>query len=272
MEHLNVVVLGEVGIGKSSLIIRFAQSHFTEDHDPTLQDTYTGVVTLDSSELVSSMRSIDSNQDTYILDVLDTVGIEDYSDLRENQIKEADAVILCYDVTSKHSYDIVTILHQQVLRCREEDLPPMVLCGTRSDLVDSRQLSYHDGELLKEELELPLFLETSAKLNVNVDKCFTKIAEQILARRASQSHVETPVEPSPAPQTQDIHHVDSTSTLPEEDSNQRTSQHLAQDSHDLKLSNSKPDQPPQLVSSNHRNISKPAQQPSKNETKCCIIM
>ncbi|ODV96771.1 hypothetical protein PACTADRAFT_48585, partial [Pachysolen tannophilus NRRL Y-2460] len=163
---ISICVLGDIGVGKSSLILQFVQYHFPEDYDPYIEDTY--------------RREYQVQGQDCIFEILDTAGIEEYSETRENQIAAADAIILCYKITSKESSDLVTILHQQILRCREQ-IPPIILVGTMSDLEDQRQLSYEEGESLAHQLNIGIFFECSAKMRINVDECFIKTAEEVLA-------------------------------------------------------------------------------------------
>ena len=69
MSEYKLVVVGGGGVGKSALTIRLIQNHFVDEYDPTIEDSYRKQVTID--------------EETCLLDILDTAGQEEYSAMRD---------------------------------------------------------------------------------------------------------------------------------------------------------------------------------------------
>lgn len=159
-----LVVVGGGGVGKSALTIQLIQNHFVDEYDPTIEDSYRKQVLLDG-EMV-------------ILDVLDTAGQEEYSAMREQYMRTGEGFLLVYSVNSRSSFEEIQAYHQQILRVKDQDVFPMVIMANKCDLVHERQVSVEEGEELARRLQCD-FIETSAKLRVNVEDGFYQLVRQI---------------------------------------------------------------------------------------------
>lgn len=74
MTEYKLIVVGGGGVGKSALTIQLIQNHFVDEYDPTIEDSYRKQVTID--------------EETCLLDILDTAGQEEYSAMRD-QVRHA---------------------------------------------------------------------------------------------------------------------------------------------------------------------------------------
>jgi len=165
MPIFKLVVVGDGGVGKSALTIQFFQRMFVQDYDPTIEDSYI------------QHREIDSTW--CVLDVLDTAGQEEFSAMREQYMRKGDGFLLVYSVTDRHSFEHVKHFHTQILRVKDKDQYPMVLCANKVDLVHLRRVSEEEGKNLAQQLHIP-YIETSAKdPPLNVDHAFHRIVRII---------------------------------------------------------------------------------------------
>ncbi|XP_067946080.1 ras-like protein 2 [Watersipora subatra] len=161
----NLAVVGCGGVGKSALAIQFIQGYFVTEYDPTIEDSYIKICTIDGVHCK--------------LSVLDTAGQEDFHAMRDSFIKSSDGFLLVFSFADKHSLESLRVLHKQIVRVKDRDNIPMVLIGNKCDLSrDLRSVSGEHGKALARELKLH-YVETSAKLNLNVEQAFHDTARYI---------------------------------------------------------------------------------------------
>ncbi|KAI8899915.1 ras protein [Globomyces pollinis-pini] len=174
MREYKLVVVGGGGVGKSAITIQFIQQQYVEEYDPTIEDSY--------------RKQIDIDGHASLLDVLDTAGQEEYRAMREQYMRDGEGFLLVYSVTSRASFEEVQSLHQQILRVKDRDNFPIILVANKCDLVGERVVSKAEGLQMAQHLGCSL-LETSAKLRINVDECFTALVQEIRRyNRQQRSH------------------------------------------------------------------------------------
>lgn len=161
IKELKLVVVGGGGVGKSALTIQLIHSHFVDEYDPTIEDSYRKQVVIDN--------------EVQVLDILDTAGQEEYSAMREQYMRTGEGFLLVYSITSETSFEELMTYYQQIQRVKDSDYVPIMIVGNKSDLEDERQVSYEDGMNLAKQLNSP-FMETSAKQAINVEDAFYTLA------------------------------------------------------------------------------------------------
>ncbi|KAF9873205.1 ras small monomeric GTPase [Colletotrichum karsti] len=164
LREYKLVVVGGGGVGKSCLTIQLIQSHFVDEYDPTIEDSYRKQCVID--------------EEVALLDVLDTAGQEEYSAMREQYMRTGEGFLLVYSITSRQSFEEITTFQQQILRVKDKDYFPMVVVGNKCDLEGEREVTRQEGEALAKSFGCK-FIETSAKSRINVDKAFYDIVREI---------------------------------------------------------------------------------------------
>ncbi|KAG0026990.1 Ras GTPase [Podila clonocystis] len=164
MREYKLVVVGGGGVGKSALTIQFIQSHFVDEYDPTIEDSYRKQCVIDD--------------DVALLDVLDTAGQEEYSAMREQYMRSGEGFLLVYSITSRNSFEEISTFYQQILRVKDKDFFPIILVANKCDLESERQVSTHEGRELAKQFSSRL-IETSAKQRINVDEAFYNLVREI---------------------------------------------------------------------------------------------
>jgi len=159
-----LVVLGGGGVGKSALTIRLVTDNFLDEYDPTIEDSYRKQVMIDD--------------ETALLDILDTAGQEEFSSMQDQWMRDGKGFLLVYNITSRPTFDEVSILYDKILRTKDTDKVPVVLCGNKCDLKDERQVEYQEGADLAKQWNCPFF-ETSAKIKLNNEACFFELVREI---------------------------------------------------------------------------------------------
>ncbi|CAF0731886.1 unnamed protein product [Didymodactylos carnosus] len=171
MREYKLVVLGSGGVGKSALTVQFVQGIFVEKYDPTIEDSYRKQVEVDG---IQSM-----------LEILDTAGTEQFTAMRDLYMKNGQGFVLVYSITAQSTYNDLVDLRDAILKVKDTTDVPMVLVGNKCDLEDERVVGKEVGQTLARTWG-STFLETSAKLKVNVHEIFFDLVRQI--SRVEQSH------------------------------------------------------------------------------------
>ena len=164
MTEYKLVIVGGGGVGKSALTIQLIQNHFIDEYDPTIEDSYRKQVTID--------------EETCLLDILDTAGQEEYSAMRDQYMRTGQGFILVYAITSRSSFDEISSFRDQILRVKDKDKVPMVLIGNKCDLEQERQVTAGEGQDLAKSFGCPFF-ESSAKTRINVEESFYELVREI---------------------------------------------------------------------------------------------
>jgi len=167
MTSYRLVVVGDGGVGKSALSIRFVQGNFINHYDPTIEANYRKQVNVDN--------------DAVLLDILDTAGQEEYSVLREQYMRMGDAFLLVYSIVNPQTFSAVSRLHAQALKFARSK-PSFVIVGNKCDLEKDRAVTTQEGKELADGLSCAFF-EVSAKMNKNVTEAFMALVSVLHASR-----------------------------------------------------------------------------------------
>ncbi|KAG0665346.1 Ras GTPase ras2 [Rhodotorula mucilaginosa] len=183
--NVKIVVLGDGGVGKTALTLRLSLNFFVETYDPTIEDSYRKQAIID--------------EQPYMLEILDTAGQEEYTALRDQWIREGEAFLIVYSVTSRASFDRVEKFRTQVARVKDSDAVPVVLVGNKIDRVHEREVETKHGEQLAQRLGCA-FVETSAKTRENLEEAFFT-AVRMVERQKGGSAAKPLSTDSPSPRS-----------------------------------------------------------------------
>lgn len=114
-EHIKLVILGDVGVGKSGVTIQFIQKIFIDEYDPTIEDYYQKLFNVDDKNCV--------------MNILDTAG-GDFSGMRNDYITAGQGAVLMFSLTSRISFDGIAAFYHEIMNTRNNNNPfPMLLLG-----------------------------------------------------------------------------------------------------------------------------------------------
>ncbi|CAJ2508874.1 Uu.00g139000.m01.CDS01 [Anthostomella pinea] len=200
---ISITICGDGGCGKSSITLRLVRSQWTSEYDPTIEDSY------------SITRRIDGS--TYHLSLTDTAGQEEYRGMWASSNLGADAFLLVYDITSHDSLDALNYFNDLIdmeaetrldnaTRAKRAGLSPnaygnnsgsggagagsggrtippvKIVAGNKCDLQESRQVSAASGLDWARKRGCG-FMETSARLEVNIEETFALIVRRVAEGR-----------------------------------------------------------------------------------------
>uniref|UniRef100_A0AAY4BDA0 small monomeric GTPase n=1 Tax=Denticeps clupeoides TaxID=299321 RepID=A0AAY4BDA0_9TELE len=163
---LKILIIGESGVGKSSLLLRFTDDTFDPDQAATI-----GV------DFKVKTIAIDGNRAK--LAIWDTAGQERFRTLTPSYYRGAQGVILVYDVTKRDTFSkLDNWLNELETYCTRNDLVKM-LVGNKIDKVGVREVDRNEGLKFARKHSM-LFIEASAKTRDGVQCAFEELVEKIL--------------------------------------------------------------------------------------------
>jgi len=162
-----LLLIGDSGVGKSSLLLRFA--------DDTYAESYISTIGVDFK-----IRTIELDGKTIKLQIWDTAGQERFRTITSSYYRGAHGIIIVYDVTDLDSFNNVKQWLKEIDRYASENVNKL-LVGNKSDLADKRAVAQAEAKAFAEELGVK-FLETSAKNSINVEDAFMTMAREIKNR------------------------------------------------------------------------------------------
>ena len=168
-----LVIVGAAGVGKSALANQLIQNHFMDYYHPTIEDSYHTQVVIDG--------------EICRLEILDTSGKDDYSEMREQQIRTADGVLLVFNVTDEKSFKDISQYCLQIKRVKDAEEVPMVLVGNKCDL-PTQGMDMAQVENVADLYSIP-FIRTSAQTSMGVNSSFYNLVREINKKEHQRHHL-----------------------------------------------------------------------------------
>ena len=159
-----IVTLGESGIGKTSLITRFAHDIFKENH-------------LASIGFEFLIKVLDIENKIIKIQLWDICGSEFFRSVIPNFYRNASGAVVAYDISDKWSFDQVKTWIEDVKAYSNTEIN-IVIVGTKCDILD-REVTEEEGKKLADELGVKYF-ETSAKTGYNVNEAYNFLIKEII--------------------------------------------------------------------------------------------
>ncbi|VDD83922.1 unnamed protein product [Mesocestoides corti] len=203
MREFKVVVLGDGGVGKSALTVRFVTGKYEEKYDPTIEDFYRKEI------IVGGVPCM--------LEILDTAGTEQFASLQDLYIKNGQGFVIVYSITCLQSLHDVQAIRDQIIKVKASDSrypgpnshhphhhhhhhrdhqhtpsnqhtagcirpPPIVLVGNKIDLEEEglREVPHGQGEAMARKWGCCAFIETSARTGVGVKEAFLEVVQWVM--------------------------------------------------------------------------------------------
>jgi small GTP-binding protein len=170
-----ILLLGDSGVGKSSLLLRYTKNEFISDLRSTI-----GV------EFALKYLTIDDFQ--LKVQIWDTAGMERYRSITNAYYKGSKGVIVVYDICRQKSFESVDKWIDD-FKSKADDDAVILLIGNKSELDEKREVSKEEAESKAQKNNFG-FMETSAKDNNNVQKAFETLFHEIVKIYKNKNNIE----------------------------------------------------------------------------------
>ena len=164
MQKYKLVFLGDVYVGKTSIINRFMYETFDVNYQATI-----GI------DFLSKTMYLDDR--TVRLQLWDTAGQERFRSLIPSYIRDSSVAIVVFDLTNRQTFDNVSKWADDVRAERGSDAI-IVMVGNKSDKVEERAVTSEEGQAKAKELD-SMYIESSAKTGDNIKQLFRNVASAL---------------------------------------------------------------------------------------------
>jgi len=161
MPKYKLVFLGDIYVGKTSIINRFMYDTFDTNYQATI-----GI------DFLSKTMYLEDR--TVRLQLWDTAGQERFRSLIPNYIRDSSVAIIVFDVTNKQTFVNVDKWIEDVRAERGSDAL-VIIVGNKVDKVEERSVTFEEGSKKARELDAE-YIESSAKTGDNIKQLFTTVA------------------------------------------------------------------------------------------------
>ncbi|XP_022143832.1 ras-related protein RABE1a-like [Momordica charantia] len=167
---IKLLLIGDSGVGKSCLLLRFSDGSFTTSFITTIGIDF-------------KIRTIELDGKRIKLQIWDTAGQERFRTITTAYYRGAMGILLVYDVTDESSFNNIRNWIRNIEQHASDNVNK-ILVGNKADMDESkRAVPTSKGQALADEYGIKFF-ETSAKTNLNVEEVFFSIARDIKQRLA----------------------------------------------------------------------------------------
>ena len=166
-DTFKIILLGESGVGKTCILRRYVDNKFQPAHLSTFGIDF-------------RIKKINVYDRSVKLKIWDTAGQERYHNITKTTFKNADGILLVFDVTDESSFERIQFWMKEIESNLSLDLISLILVGNKSDIKE-RTISKEKGIKLAESLKISYY-ETSALENIGIDNAFMDIAKLMLKK------------------------------------------------------------------------------------------
>ena len=170
-----ICLLGDSGVGKTSVLTRFCDNSFKENYNSTLGVDFR-IVTLKYKDIISK------------LNIWDTAGQERFKSLAVNYLHNSHGFIFVFDITNKESFENITNWINLSFDTNKNSIINFLI-GNKCDKDSDRKVQQSEAEQLAKERNLH-YLETSAKNDENIQKLFYYITYKLIKHYDNNDYYE----------------------------------------------------------------------------------
>ena len=174
-ESIKVVLIGESGVGKTSIISQFTKGVFNQD-----------IMSTNGATFSTKKKEFKEQQKIISFEIWDTAGQEKYRSLAKMFFKDAAVVLLVYDITSKNSFVEIKNYWMDLVKENGPKQMIMYIVGNKYDLSEKEAVNEEKAREYAKSQNIPLWF-TSAKDSTGIDGLFEEIGQKYLSPEFNNS-------------------------------------------------------------------------------------
>ena len=160
---LKVILLGDSGVGKTSIINQYIKKNFVETLSTIGSEQHYKIIKINKKEIQ--------------LKIWDTPGKTKFFNITKNSMRNTDIAILIYDITNKESFISLKQWYKKLIEVIKKDNIIIGIASNKSDLLNEEVITSEEINTFAEEINVDVF-STSAKNYDNIEEMFFKLTEK----------------------------------------------------------------------------------------------
>ena len=189
--QIKLLTLGETGVGKTSIILRYTDNSFLNSQLYTIG-------------IDCKIKKIKIDNKLINVLIWDTAGQERFRNITSHYYNNADGILLVYDISNRESFEKLNYWLNEINQKIDKNKINLILVGNKRDIINfnnnkteneedninnikcKREISYEEGEKMAESCNIN-FIETSALNSYNIEKCFDILINEIIKKKGKNN-------------------------------------------------------------------------------------
>jgi len=173
-----IVILGDEGVGKTSLVAQYINNYFPKDHEPTIEDVYSRNITIFNPFLIEDC----SKNIQCEIEIVDTSGRHIELLVSNEQIENADAFLLVFSLTDAQSYKHLSHFYEHIRKLRNGEIPLWNVVCNKCDIADEGDRTDVPSDIAQIIAMAHDCFFTSAATRLGVEECFYSIISALVQK------------------------------------------------------------------------------------------
>ena len=172
-----ILIVGNSGVGKSSILLRFCDECFMESFISTIGVDF-------------KIRTINIDDKIYKLQIWDTAGQERFRTITSSYYRGAHGILLVYDVTDRHTFNTLSTWCEEINKYINNI--GIIIIGNKIDIKEKRDVGYDEAHQYAQNHDYG-YIETSAKNDTNIGNAFIELVKKMNSNIKSNEKESIPI-------------------------------------------------------------------------------
>ena len=166
-----IVMIGDSGVGKSCILLRFADDKFNENFYATIGVDF-------------RFKNVMVDDKSVKLQIWDTAGQERFKTITSAYYRGADGIIIVYDITDRNSFAHIKDWLDDVNKYTDDN-PLKIIVGNKIDLIKDKQINNNDMKTMTAQTGIEI-IECSAKDSIKINELMEIMTKKLIEKKKTK--------------------------------------------------------------------------------------